>query len=496
MDLPERFMKLIWQRRLFTVAGLTTTDGRPIVILSPGKPNDDVGPDFTGARIRIGTITYQGDVELHRTARDWRIHGHQNDPHYNSVILHVVLADETLAPPAVTAAHRQLPLLVLHPFLDPATRPSLMASLSDVSDGPGPGLACHAHQRTAPASIILRWLEHLAEARIELKIRRFEARLRELIVDRNHGVEEPYPRYYGNPNDIPRPRHTYTQRDAASPRLWDQLLYEGLLEGLGYAKNEAPFAALARSVPLATLQSQGLTDTPAVMALLFGTAGLLPSTRKVVDKESRAYLLRLRRQWRDLRPMVKGPLLHEGDWRFFRLRPGNFPTVRLAAFSRLLPRLFGEDAFRGLVTLFKSETLSTGDRLRALASRFTDTPDAFWLHHYRFSGAARAPVAGMGGSRVTDLFVNVVLPIMLLYARVFRDGTVRRTARAMLAELPAPQQNSIVRLVDRQMIKGRIPLRSAFLQQGALQLYRMYCQPERCRECDIGVHVSFSPETA
>jgi hypothetical protein len=490
MDLPERFLKQIWQRRLFTTAGLATPDGKPVVILSPGKPNDDGGPDFTTARIRIGNITYQGDVELHRAARDWRLHGHQNDPHYNSVILHVVLSDENCPPPAFTAAKRQLPLLVLHPFLDPATRPTLMASLSDEGGAEGIPLACRTAHQAIPPAVTRQWLEHLAEARIEMKIRRHEARLQELIAQRKDAVEEPYPRYYGNPDDIPPPRSGFTQREAASRHLWEQLLYEGIMEGLGYAKNEAPFAALARSVPLATLQRHGLQDTPAMMALLFGTAGLLPSSRAVAEGESRRYLRPLRRQWRELRPSITGPLLHEADWRFFRLRPGNFPTVRLAALARLLPRLFGDDAFRRLVALFTSDAVTPKERHRALAEMFADTPDKFWLHHYRFGAAARSPVTGLGSSRSTDLLVNVVLPIMLLYARVFRIAVVRSNARALLLDLPAAQQNRVTRKISHELPGGKNVLKSAFLQQGALHLYRLYCQPNRCQECKIGTLLS------
>ena len=486
MDLPERFIRLIWQRQLFTTAGLTTSDGRAVVILSPGRVNEDAGPDFSDARIRIGSTTFQGDVELHRTAADWHAHGHQTDPHYNRVILHVVMFDDGMRPPAATAAHRTLPVLVLHPFLDRGSGTALMASLSDGEDGAAPPLACRTANTNVSTSVIRRWIEHQAEARMQLKIHRFHERLRELIDERRSIVREPYPRYYGNPDDIPKPREAFTQRDAASRQLWEQLLYEGMMEGLGYAKNEAAFAALARSVPLVTLARQGLHDTPAIMALLFGTAGLLPSTRKVSDRESRAYLRPLRRRWRELRPVIKGPLLHEADWRFFRLRPGNFPTVRLAAFCRLLPKLFGEDGFRRTVTLFKSHTLSSKDRRRGLVVQCTDTPDLFWLHHYRFARASRTSGSGLGASRADDLVVNVILPIVLLYARVFRDATVRRNARAFLADLPPTQQNTICRRVEEQLLGDKVRLGSAFLQQGAIQLYRFYCQLGRCDECEVG----------
>jgi hypothetical protein len=485
MDFPELFLKRIWQQRLYSSTGLATTDGKPVLILSPGTPNTDVGPDFTDARIRIGNITFQGDVELHRTARDWRLHGHQNDPHYNRVILHVVLSDEHLGPPALTAARRPLPLLVLHPFLDPATRPAVMASLSDEAGGATPPLACRRSADMVPAAILRKWLEHVAEERIEMKIRRHETRLRELIDERKRRIAEPYPRYYGNPDEIPQPEQSHTARDAAASILWDQLLYEGIMEALGYAKNEAAFSALARSVPLATLRRTGLQQTCDVTALLFGAAGLLPPARTVADLESRRLLRLLRRRWRELRSLITGPLLHEGDWKFFRLRPGNFPTVRLATIARLMPKLFGDEAFRELVALFKSGTLTPAERYRMLAGRFRDTPDMFWLHHYRFGPATRVQTGGLGAQRVADMVVNVIIPVMLLYARIFHDSTVRSHVRALLGWMPGLQQNTVTRRVAKELVKGRIALRSMLLHQGILQLYRMYCRQGRCRECSI-----------
>ncbi len=100
--------------------------------------------------------------------------------------------------------------------------------------------------------------------------------------------------------------------------------------------------------------------------------------------------------------------------------------------------------------------------------------------------AARAPVAGLGAARVADLLVNVQLPVMLLYARVFRDTAVRTGVRALIREMPSRQVNSVVRRIDEHLIAGRFPLSTAFLQQGALQLMRMYCLEHRCGDCEVG----------
>lgn len=487
-DLPERFLRTIWQRQLFTTNGLHTADGKPVTILSSGIPNYDGGPDFTGARIRIGNITFHGDVELHRDASAWHAHGHGADPHYNSVILHVVVTDDRLTPPARTAARRLLPLLVLHPFLDTRFRDAWMTTFSDEPSGPTIALHCRDLNDRVDGTVISRWIDRLAEERLELRMRRFEERAKQLIDDRKLIVREPYPRYYGNPDEIPHPRQTYSKKDFASKQLWEQILYEGIMEGLGYSKNQAPFLALAQTVPLGLLQQLPTSDTQAVMAMLFGAAGLLPPTNSLEDMESRNYVRDLRRRWKTLRPLVKGPLLNGADWKFFRLRPNNFPTIRLAGFSCMIPRLFGEESLRRLVRTLKSDHLSVQEKIKSLRTPFAFAPDEYWTFHYRFGIRSRSRVTSLGNSRLYELLVNAVLPVVLLYARIFKDRELRKNALSVLSAIPSPQETSIVRIVDSQLLKNRSSSDSAVRHQGIHHLYKLYCLPVRCTECAVGRH--------
>lgn len=488
-DFPERFLRTVWQRQLFTTTDLHTADGKSVTILSTGVPNYDGGPDFTGARIRIGNITFHGDVELHRDASAWHAHGHGADPHYNSVILHVVVTDDRLTPPARTAARRLLPLLVLHPFLDARFRDAWMTTFTDEPSGPTIALHCRDLNDPVPGPVIAKWIDRLAEERIELKIRRFEERIKQLVDENKLVVREPYPRYYGNPDEIPNPRQLYTKKDFALKPLWEQALYEGVLEGLGYSKNQAPFLALAQSVPVTLLQQLPLEDTGAVMAILFGAGGLLPSPNEVREAETRAYVRAMRRRWNKLRPMVKGPLLNEADWKFFRLRPNNFPTVRLAGFCFMAPGLFGGESFRRIIWTLKSDSLSAPEKIAAIHALFAFTPDEFWSSHYRFGARSRTPVASLGDARFHEILVNAVLPVVLLYARIFKDKELRAHARAVLAAAPAPQETSVLRVVESQLLKDRFTIKSALHHQGAHHLYKLYCHPVRCSECAVGRRV-------
>jgi hypothetical protein len=489
---PEHLLRTVWEKQSFTSENLRTVDGRRISILSPGTYNSDGGPDFANARIRIGNISYRGDVELHSDAAEWKTHNHDADPHYNRVILHVVMTADAVAPHAQTASHRSVPLLILHPYLDLQVRTVWMQSVFDETNERTQRIKCYDLNSDVPADLIVRWINSLANERIELKVRRLEERLKQLVDESRSVVREPYPRYYGNPEEIPMPQKEYTRSDFSDRQLWDQLLYEGLMEGMGYSKNRAPFLALAQSMQLKILRKHSLTDTTSMMALLFGAGGLLPSTQAVKEKEGRAYIRPLRRKWREQRRAFKSPLLNEGDWLFFRLRPSNFPTARLATLCFLLPSLFDESSFRRLIGIFKNVSLSSRDRVKELQAMFRLEPDEYWGHHYNFKGVAGKIGVRLGAARINEIIANSVVPTVLLYARIFRDHRVRSSARSLLSSLPPSQENSITRLMGEQLLNNKVTLSSVSRQQGAIQLFKFYCSPVRCLDCKIGQQV-FSP---
>lgn len=490
--IPERFLHKIWQDQCFNAANLHASDGRRVEILFPGTPNTDGGPDFLEARIQIGDITFHGDVELHQDAQEWESHLHQADQHYNRVILHVVLTASPLAPPSRTVSKRFLPLLVLHPYLDETLRSTWMKVISDDRNERQRAISCHGHNDDVSAVLINQWIERLAYERIETKIRRFEERLKEMIDEKKSVIHEPYPRYYGNPDEIPPPTKHYTRRDFSDKSLWEQILYEAIMEGLGYSKNAESFLVLAQSMRLSTLRQFGLADRTSVMSLLFGAAGLLPSERALEDKQARRYVRVLRRRWNNLRPSLRGRVLHEGDWLFFRLRPNNFPTARLASMCFVMPSLFGDDGFRTMIHLFKKVGVSTKQRIERCHAFFKFEPDDFWCHHYRFDQPPSPTGLSIGSERANDLLVNGILPVVLLYARVFKDTTVRTHALSTLGSLQPQPGNAITRVLQRQLLKQKARFNSALAQQGGIQLYKFFCAPVRCSECAIGRQLRLS----
>ncbi len=474
--IPERALRDIWQHQRFASTALHTTDGRAVTVLFPGISNPDSGPDFLDARLRIGGVLYFGDVELHCDADAWRRHRHDANPHYNRVVLHVALTDEGSSPPAQTVSRRILPLLVVHPGPDqPLSDSPEQCPLSH------PITRCPARDHIRQEAL-LGILGELGDERLRDNVRRFHRRLLQLADERCGILRDHRPRCDGPPADIPIPAApSTTLRDR---RLWEQLLYEGIMESLGYDKNREPFLSLARSVPLEALRRYGIHDASTMQAVLFGQGGLLPSTRGVHDRESRRYVLGLKRRWRELFPRQRHPLIHPSRWRFFRLRPANFPTARLAAMAFLLPTLFGDHTLRTIIEIFQEEA-SSQDIRRRLRSVFRFTPDEFWSRHVRFGRTSGRGGSSLGAGRIGDIVVNDLVPIVILYGEVFDDRRVLASARRFFAEHPSLQVNRVTLLVESHLLRKRRRLMTARVQQGAIHLVQTMCDLTRCAECRV-----------
>ncbi|MDH4069722.1 MAG: DUF2851 family protein [Ignavibacteria bacterium] len=458
----ESIFREMWLARFFEWTPLYTNDNARVKVLGSGRLNNDAGPDILDARIRIGETIFHGDVEFHVEASSWYAHGHHLDEHYNRTILHLVFFIRPSDRPAFTLSGRQVPLVLTNPSS------ALTGRSCD------PHLPCYDFNRSVTQATVTAWLAQLAWIRMERRVLQFGERLKRIA------IEEQRVEYESEATERTRGSDT-----PDGEVLWEQLLYEGLMEAAGYEKNRKPFLDLARSVRIPMLRRIGFSDSEGVMALLFGAAGLLPPSRTVADPESRAYLHRLLRRWRILRRSYRGPLLHAGDWLFFRLRPANFPTARLAAICFLLPQLFGNRGFRGMVSLLARGNYPARETLRKFDRVLTARPDSYWRTHFRFGPPTVAPVYMPGRARRLDMIANVLLPVMILYGRTFRLPLVEARAFDLFSLMPSLQNNRITRIMETEL-PGNLQLRSASLQQGAIQLSQEYCSRGRCGQCAIG----------
>ncbi len=496
-DVPERFLKQLWKHQDFARDILRTADNKKIEVLQTGKVNTDSGPDFFDAKIRIGGVLYKGDVELHTEFGDWVKHAHHTDPKYNSVILHVVFQSTQLQETTKTVSDREIPVLFLEHYLTSSFRELWEKMILDERSERLATIRCYEHNNELDSAVIQRWLNKLSIERIELKMRRYDERLKELIDDRKLFLNEP-PRYgeipFGiNPEDLPISEHTYTTRELANAHIWEQLFYEGIMEALGYSKNQEPFLRLARNLQLKwfteILNPPRLTEED-IQAILFGVAGLLSAPKRIDDTESKEYVSSLQSRWKHFQKMYHKECCIEADWQFFRLRPDNFPTVRLAGAATIIFNLLKKRLLKTLVQILKNKEFNSKERYKEIINLFTVDAKGFWETHYRFGEPAKKNLTKLiGTSRSDEIVQNVVVPLCFLYARIFKDKDVRKATLDMYENCLPASENSILRTIDEQLIKERFKMKNAKLQQGALQLYKFYCVEEKCGECTIGKNV-------
>lgn len=489
-NIHERFLRHLWSHQYVQQKALETTDGRALRVLDVGSLNTDGGPDFRDAVIRLGSVTYRGDVEFHRTVVEWLHHQHDRDQRYNRVILHVVLEREYGHTRTLVPTGRSVPVLVLEPFLSESIRSLWHKMIFDEQARAQNEIPCSGRNQSVDPDVLRGWIRRLAVERLELKLRRFDERLRELaqlrlLAVHDHRDRQGRWRVQGNPDDIPPPHRELTQANLARREFWDQLLYEGVMECLGYSKNQESFLRLARGVTLEELRSLCADNEIALQAMLLGAAGLLPKMKEVKDKESREFVRLLNGEWRTRKKLYRSIILHPGDWQFFPTRPGNFPTIRIAAASALVHRVLYDDLFRRLIETLKAEA-GNAAKVRDIRHLLAIAPLPFWTHHYQFDHATKKLTRPLGIERTDEIITNAVVPLVLLYARTFKDRYAREGALQLFESMPPSVENSITRLMKKQLLKEKLGMESVSVQQGVIQLYKFYCREERCAECEVG----------
>ncbi len=439
-SVPEALLHDLWQHQQFDHAELNTTEGRPLRILAPARPNADGGPDFREAALRIGETQWHGDVEIHTRSAQWRAHGHHTDARYNSTVLHVALHDDDRTGRLRRADGSTLAELVLYPHLTAPLRKLLHAFRTRDRAT----LPCAERWDEVPAALRRSWTERLAAERMEDK----KARL----VDR----------YLARPD-------------------MDALLHERLFAGLGYAPNAEPMAELARRLPLRLARTIG--DPLDIEALHLGVAGLLPAPPDLLesDRASADYAMMLRRRFDRLQAAHDLPVMEAASWQFFRLRPANFPPLRIAQAAALLGPggLLRRDPFgRLLAAVHDPKPVAALRRLLATA------PGDFWTNHVRLERAAAERNPHIGRRRVDTLLVNAFVPVLLLHAEQQEAPGLEAALPDLLRRLPAGRDR-VTRIFAGLGSKPQ----NAFEAQGLHQLYRTRCTEARCLTCAIGRHL-------
>ncbi|MFD1467240.1 DUF2851 family protein [Hymenobacter caeli] len=430
--MKEDFLHYVWQHQYFDKADLRTVGGEEIQVLGPGHRNADAGPDFLNARLRLGDVEWNGAVEIHLKASDWARHQHQTDAKYDQVVLHVVYTyDADVARTNGSA----IPALALGPRLAPALLARYQAL---VAAPPAAALPCAPLLGQVPEITKIMMAERALLERVEAKA------------------------------DAVAALHERLDHD------WEATAYHALMAAFGFQKNSEPLARLAKAVPLAVLRRHR-HDLHQLEALLFGQAGFLVDNDETADD---TYIQALRREHEFLRHKYGlGPAaLAVHEWNYLRLRPANFPPVRLGQLAGLLharPAL--------------CDALLTAQSVGALTEFFRAPAPAYWRAHFRPGRPGKVP--DLGKSSIELLITNVVVPLRVAYARSVGQPALVESSVALLAELPAEHNQ----FTDAFEALG-FGHRTAADSQGLLALHKAYCTPRRCLHCAIGSRLVQGPQ--
>jgi hypothetical protein len=453
LSLNEKFISRIWENAGY-YENLKTTNNEQVEVISYGNKNKGSGADYLGAKIKINGISYTGDIEIHRTEKDWELHKHKNDGKYNKVILQVVLwkSDGANFKAESKSKQRNIPTVVLSEFLTK----SIHLIWREIIENPSPEfrIPCYEKNKIVSAEEKKIFLSKLSIKRLKFKASR---------------IEQTY----------------FITSDSYRKKVnWEKALFTYIAEALGFSKNKEQFLKLAGKINFEKVKSEG-PDRTQIDSLLFGTAGFLKELKNPDE-----YSIRLSDNWNKIQREMNSGVMDKSEWNFFPLRPPNFPTVRLGYLCGLLCEILYLEFFKRMVYCFENSK----ELKNALISLFMEiSVSDYWESHYDFSKKKKTEYNIIGTSRASDIITNVILPIMLLYARKFnKQDIITRITDYYLTERET-SLNEITKAMKNQL---SINLSTLDLHQGAIHLHNFYCIKGKCDDCYIGTRVFTEPHVS
>lgn len=430
----EQLLHYVWKHRLFPLAPLATTQGQPVEVIDPGLHNSNAGPDFFNAKVRIGSTLWVGNVELHLRASEWFLHRHEADHAYDNVILHVVSEADAQA---MTADGKQPPQLILR--IPEAVRANYADLLAADSLPP-----CHEVVAHLPALRLHSWMSTLQTERLQHKTEAIE------------------------------------RRAAQAGGSWERAFFVTLARNFGFGVNGDAFEAWAQNVSLEAA-AHHRDDVFQIEALFMGQAGLLDSSTVSHGRQHATaaddYFQRLSAEYSYLAHKFHLRPMDAGLWRFMRLRPQNFPYIRLSQLATLYCSRH--------CSLSRIADCETPDEARRCLT--TDTT-AYWHSHYTFGAATAESRRQLSASSLDLLLINTVVPVLYAYGRHLSSEKLCDRAFRFLEQLRA-ENNSIVRMWRQCGVE----VSSAADSQALIQLSRCYCERRDCLRCRFGYEYLRSP---
>ena len=420
--MKEEFLHYVWKHKLFHQENLKDDEGNQILVINPGQYNRDSGPDFFNALIRIGDTLWAGNVEIHVRSSHFNLHGHQSDPAYDNVILHVVAEYDK---DVFNSRGEKIQTLKLD------FNSSIYDHYLSMVNNPAT-VACENELNGAGPLLLTGWLSSLSVERLSLKY----GHVKKILAD--------------------------TGDD------WEETFYRMVARYFGFRVNAEPFEMLARTVPYRIVRKHA-DNLMAVEALLFGGAGMLDEGlfREAVDDD---FYKLLCREYKNLSAKYSLRPIHGKAWKFARLRPANFPTLRIAQLAAMLTSGPG----------FFSRTIEAKS-LNELKVIFEVAASSYWDTHYVFGKEVKKVKKSAGDQASDILIINSVVPVMFSYGKERSIDYLCERALTLLEELK-PEKNK----VSEEWKRAGVEADSALSSQALIHLREHYCTRRRCLECRIG----------
>ena len=482
----EKPLYQLWLKQEFNDT-LRTIDDREIEVLFPGEENSsNSGPDFKNAKIRIGNVIFVGDVEIDIDYSGWKQHGHNINSHYNHVILHVVLNNKHKYPYVYSKGGRKIPCLLLKDFVS-ADYVNAIRNQELTEPKIKSRLKCAGEAKAVDYFVREKFIAELGMERFKKKMNRFFHRLLELKYLDEKLLSEPKVNY-----DLPPEYENkdFNREDFTKKELWEQLFYEFLFEALGYTKNKNSMRKLAELANLEFLRKIGKDDDfiLKIQAVLFRVSGIFETPAATEDEAATEYQKELAKRWTELNGLYDSEYLDETDWQFFKMRPQNFPTIRIAAGSSFVKRIIADNFVSSLINLIGSD-ISLTEMMKRLRSAFIIKSFGFWKNHFTFYKKAKTEIHYFVGlSRADEIIVNVALPILALYFQIFGLAEHFRKVLKIYNLYTQKSEYSLVDDIANVIGLENLTHRTVFVQ-GMLDLYRSYCSKNKCLECRIGENI-------
>lgn len=420
--MTEEFLHYIWKYRLFDSSDLQTAAGEKIQIVKTGTQNTDAGPDFFDARIKIGNTLWAGNVEIHLNSSSWKSHKHQKDGAYNNVILHVVYSNDAKTK---SKNSRNIPILCLKNKFDEKLFEKYQNLLKSKSRIP-----CENQISVVDEFVKNSWRERLC-------IERLERKSKSILEDL---------KLYNND--------------------WSEVFYIHLAKNFGLKINSEPFVLLAKSLPNSIL-AKHKDNLLQLEALLFGQAGFL--NKKFNDE----YPNKLSNEYLFLQKKYSLTPVEKHLWKFLRLRPVSFPTIRISQFANLIHQ-----------SSFLFSKIIQCDRVSDIQKLFSVTASEYWNTHYIFDKSSGNKIKYLGAETVQKIIVNSLVPFLFVYGKQKGNLLYQERALKFLETLPH-EENSITKYFQKLNFENK----SAAASQSLLELKNEYCDKKKCLYCSIGNHL-------